>query len=321
MHLLTQSFSILILLLSASPALSTGNIRRLSGNEVKCYAPDGSVAPNSTILPCNNLGITETGVVSSCCQLGGSGDGIKDLCAATGLCLDDGVVRRGYCTDPTFKSKACVGVCVDLSAGGNPSGFADMTSCTDGTYCCGRNNLTCCGTKWAIKPPSVMSTMANSTEATTTNTGVVVGLGATIGAVVIIAGSLILLLWRRVRILQRSAVQTARGTPLLDLRGDPAPGSGKLPPTGWTSPDGTLLMSAEGVPRMGDARSGLVRAEYVHPLLRAQQVQEMDYTGVYRPSELYAGDAAELGEDGRPVYEAPGERSPRAGPEWPLRGG
>lgn len=39
--------------------------------------------------------------------------------------------------------------------GGSQTGEAEMTSCTDGTYCCGHNNLTCCGTQWAVKVPSL----------------------------------------------------------------------------------------------------------------------------------------------------------------------
>jgi len=77
---------------------------------VTCYAPDGKAASNDTIVPCNNLGITQSGVHSSCCQLLGDEDR-RDLCTGTGLCLNNGIVRRGYCTDKTFDNPACVRVC------------------------------------------------------------------------------------------------------------------------------------------------------------------------------------------------------------------
>jgi len=78
--------------------------------DVQCFAPDGSLAPNDTIVPCNNLGIAQSGIHSSCCQLLGD-EHTRDLCTGTGLCLNNGIVRRGFCTDKTFNNPLCVRVC------------------------------------------------------------------------------------------------------------------------------------------------------------------------------------------------------------------
>lgn len=81
--------------------------------QVTCFAPDGvTIADNETYVPCNKLGITQQGVHSSCCRLDGAPDD-RDLCASTGLCINNGVVSRGYCTDQTWKSPACVNVCTE----------------------------------------------------------------------------------------------------------------------------------------------------------------------------------------------------------------
>lgn len=83
--------------------------------EISCWAPDGTtLADNETYVPCNKLGIQQDGIESSCCRLDGNASN-RDICAATGLCLNDGVLHRGYCTDKTWKNPACVNVCTDES--------------------------------------------------------------------------------------------------------------------------------------------------------------------------------------------------------------
>jgi hypothetical protein len=171
----------------------------LRAQEVPCYAPDGkTVAPNDSFVPCNKLGVTQRGVFSSCCLLDGEPDN-RDLCATSGLCLNRGIVRREYCTDPSWTSPACVKLCVDPQWGGSVNGSVEMTPCTDGTFCCGHNNLTCCGTEWAIRVPtqaSINGGAANTTiTATVTATpdpsgpgiGAVVGLAAALGVVLLLA--------------------------------------------------------------------------------------------------------------------------------------
>lgn len=86
-------------------------------DSIVCYAPDGVSIANKSFAPCNRLGITQSGVHSSCCQLNldSLAVGTRDLCTATGLCLNDGVIRRGFCTDKTWKSSACVKVCDNVN--------------------------------------------------------------------------------------------------------------------------------------------------------------------------------------------------------------
>lgn len=84
-----------------------------TAQEVECWAPDGETrADNTTYVPCNKLGIQQEGVYSSCCNLDGK-PGSRDLCTTTGLCLNGSVLSRGYCTDKTWDSPACVNVCTD----------------------------------------------------------------------------------------------------------------------------------------------------------------------------------------------------------------
>lgn len=86
-------------------------------HEVRCYAPDGhTLADNLTYVPCNKLGIEQDGVESSCCRLDGKADE-RDLCATSGLCLNSGVLFRGYCTDKNWDSPACINVCTNSSVG------------------------------------------------------------------------------------------------------------------------------------------------------------------------------------------------------------
>lgn len=81
--------------------------------EVECWAPDGKTkADNETYVPCNKLGIEQDGVFSSCCNLDGDADE-RDLCTTTGLCLNGNSLFRGYCTDKSWDSDACVKVCTD----------------------------------------------------------------------------------------------------------------------------------------------------------------------------------------------------------------
>jgi hypothetical protein len=176
-------------------------------------------------------------------------------------------------------------------AGGNPNGFAEMTSCTDGTYCwyvpapspipypvplsiltlifSGRNNLTCCGTAWAIEPPTVVSsaltaTVTASAASSPSNTKTLAGLGAALGAVLLLAVGSVLYLLRRIRKLKSSL---ADSQPLLDrhsaelhaLRGI-GMGIGKSPlgspsPSGRGTPKHMLAASPIPSPAMLPASS------------------------------------------------------------------
>ncbi|KAK8045286.1 hypothetical protein PG993_005310 [Apiospora rasikravindrae] len=136
-----------------------------------CYAPDGTAASDGSYMPCNF-----SGGASMCCPTNsssssntnggdprsGGGGGSRDTCTEGGLCIgqSDGKTRRGYCTDQSWKSSACVSICTDPSdliltllqkAGGSSSGAAILNYCPDeqNTYCCGDGNTTCCGTSFA----------------------------------------------------------------------------------------------------------------------------------------------------------------------------
>jgi len=210
--------------------------------EVACYAPDGmTVAPNDSFVPCNKLGITQQGVFSSCCQLDGD-LATRDLCASSGLCVRAGVVRREFCTDKTWQSSSCVRVCLEpqvslvrskplLSSrreryadadllrfqwGGSLNDSVELTPCTDGTFCCGHNNLTCCGTPWAVSVPAqlTIASWANGTNATTNGTAIVqtstgpgiyavAGLAIGIGVIILVSLGIIFYLKRQTRQLKR----------------------------------------------------------------------------------------------------------------------
>lgn len=81
-----------------------------------------------------------------------------------------------------------------------------MTSCTDGSYCCGHNNLTCCGTQWAVKVPLLTSGTISSTTVTATpppvvqsNIAISAGLGGALGLAVLVSAGLTFYLLRNIR--------------------------------------------------------------------------------------------------------------------------
>jgi hypothetical protein len=188
-------------------AVGFGSLGR--AEEVKCWAPDGeTLANNKTYVPCNKLGIEQQGVYSSCCQLDGEPDE-RDLCTTTGLCLRNNVVSRGYCTDKTWASKACVNVCGSDDDGGNSTGPTEITSCTDGTYCCGSNNLECCGTNRAFSIEVQGSVVEDEPdkEASSTFKNATIGLAAALGAVALLAAGVLFWQFRRNKSLRRQLAE------------------------------------------------------------------------------------------------------------------
>jgi hypothetical protein len=116
-----------------------------TAQEVECWAPDGiTLADNTTYVPCNKLGITQEGVYSSCCNLDGE-PGERDLCTTTGLCLNNGVLHRGFCTDKNWDSPACVKVCLDEDVSQKPP-----PHCTYNVYS-SRNTDTFCAERRIAK--------------------------------------------------------------------------------------------------------------------------------------------------------------------------
>lgn len=94
-----------------------------TAQEVTCWAPDGVTrGDNETYVPCNKLGIQQADVYSMCCALDGPADE-RDICSASGLCTGGGRgLTRAYCTDKTWKSKACLNICTDDNVSPKPAG-------------------------------------------------------------------------------------------------------------------------------------------------------------------------------------------------------
>ena len=92
----------------------------------------------------------------------------------------------------------------------------ELTPCTDGTFCCGHNNLTCCGTPWAISVPAQLTIASwnNGSNSTSNSTAVAgsgsgpglfafVGLAVGIGVVILVSLGIIFYLKRQTRNLKR----------------------------------------------------------------------------------------------------------------------
>ncbi|KAI2639045.1 hypothetical protein GGS26DRAFT_371534 [Hypomontagnella submonticulosa] len=128
-----------------------------------CYRPDGS-AVDDTYMPCDT-----DADVSMCCHLAFTNNG-GDLCGSGpsyGLCGVTGTqLWRESCTDPTWKSPACLNLC---TTGEYHGVDAEITKCSDGTYCCGLNNATCCGLNQGVSIVNnqVVSLTPSSTSSTT----------------------------------------------------------------------------------------------------------------------------------------------------------
>ncbi|KAI1438346.1 hypothetical protein GGR50DRAFT_685485 [Xylaria sp. CBS 124048] len=189
----------------------------VAGDEVTCWAPDGTPADNSTTVPCDKNGIQEHGVFSSCCRLDGD-PGLRDLCTSAGLCLStaDGIVRRGYCTDKTWQSPTCVNVCTDPESGGSANGTAELTPCSDGTgtYCCGHNELGCCGTDKAILIPTQVSVM--DTEGPSISTAykdATIALAVIAGVLLIAATAVITWLHQKNKAIRRELSEKVAASP------------------------------------------------------------------------------------------------------------
>ncbi|KAI6782751.1 uncharacterized protein J7T54_000894 [Emericellopsis cladophorae] len=167
-------------------ALGLGLVSVSQAHEKTCWAPDGKTkADNETYVPCNKLGIEEDGVHSSCCNLDGKTDE-RDLCAQTGLCNNDGILWRGYCTDQSWESAACVNVCTDESKGGNVTGIVMLTPCGDGRYCCG-DTTACCSGEDAFSIPIQEEVIQGATHSYETYKHATIGLAAVFGVVSLVA--------------------------------------------------------------------------------------------------------------------------------------
>ncbi|KAI0478249.1 hypothetical protein F4859DRAFT_479148 [Xylaria cf. heliscus] len=201
-----------------SVLLTATTFGRLAGaDEVQCWAPDGkTLADNETVVPCNKLGIQQQGVYSSCCRLDGDASQ-RDYCTTSGLCLStfDGVLRREYCTDKTWKSPACVNVCTDPENAGSANGTIEMTACSDGTgtYCCGRNELGCCGTDRAIVIPTQSSVVSSGDTTQTADSSsnafksATIGLAVVLGVLLVTTAGIIAWLLHKNKLIQKELLE------------------------------------------------------------------------------------------------------------------
>ncbi|KAK8050919.1 hypothetical protein PG993_002304 [Apiospora rasikravindrae] len=173
--------------------LAIGLVSCVAAQEVECWAPDGKTrADNETYVPCNKLGIQQDGIFSSCCALDGTPDK-RDTCTSLGLCSGaDRRLRRGFCTDKTWKSKACVDVCITTQDGGDASNSSVITACNDGSnkYCCG-DTRSCCGTSRAITIPMQESVCTAHTLDSEGGVDATTFKNATIGLAVVAGASLL----------------------------------------------------------------------------------------------------------------------------------
>ncbi|KAK6819381.1 hypothetical protein PG987_015864 [Apiospora arundinis] len=177
--------------------LAVGLVSCVTAQEVACWAPDGiKQADNETYVPCNKLGIQQDGIFSSCCALDGPAEK-RDTCSSLGLCVgSDRRLRRGFCTDKTWKSKACVNVCIATEEGGDPSNITVLTPCNDGSnkHCCGDTTSCCSGPKAVTIPTQDSVCTAHSLNSDESSGDATKFKNATIGLAVVAGVTLLALL-------------------------------------------------------------------------------------------------------------------------------
>jgi len=192
-------------------------------------------------------------VVSMCCvlnstaleALGESGSHI-DTCLENGMCQPPagsaGQFARNLCTDQTWRSPNCLNVCTDPSNGGTSSDTSFLTHCTDGSWCCGGANTTCCNNNQGFQVASAISPYINAastrtgttTSATGTGTsapetgnssstvpptsspssslnGVAIGLGAALGILLLGAIAFGIFLWGKKKAARRRPIELGPG--------------------------------------------------------------------------------------------------------------
>ncbi|KAI1260071.1 hypothetical protein F5Y18DRAFT_407332 [Xylariaceae sp. FL1019] len=181
-----------------------------------CYAPDGkTLADNETIVPCNKLGIYSEGVQSSCCRLDGDEDK-RDRCTTRGLCqnIGDGysTVRRGFCTDKTWQSDACINICTDPAQGGSATDEVILQACDDGsgTYCCGQGNSACCGTDAAVTLPTIQASVVDDGsggDVSKAYKDATIALAVIVGVLFLASGSAIAWLMKKLKSLKQQRVE------------------------------------------------------------------------------------------------------------------
>ena len=93
-----------------------------------CYFPDKSVA--NTYSACNSTAASTPDGGSACCLAQNNA-----YCTDSGLCLTDGILSRGACTDPTFAAPGCPKICTLVAQTKHVNVFPCRAS--DSTFACG----------------------------------------------------------------------------------------------------------------------------------------------------------------------------------------
>ncbi|KAF3809556.1 hypothetical protein GCG54_00012840 [Colletotrichum gloeosporioides] len=202
-------------------------ILAVSGQEVTCSALNGDIGDKTTWVPCNKLGLQQSGVFSSCCILDGPNES-RDACDKSGLCIDsEGKYRTGLCTDKTWNSKACVQECVNEEAGANVSSMEFLTPCdwNTSTFCCGKDDRSCCNTDRAARIATEESVCTPSTADSDTNDSnkwafkpSAIGIGVAVGLIVMVEALSAQWLWRQNRWMKLQIVEASETSPSTELR-------------------------------------------------------------------------------------------------------
>jgi len=129
-----------------------------------CYYPDGTYVP--TYSPCNS---TDSGGVSTCCELSSS------VCTTSGLCVGSaGCFYRGGCTDHSWRSPSCTNQCAQVRTNSYVNFYPCLTGIFDPnhTFCCGTDS-NCCASNFTMDPGTPFApvlSQESSTESSTSST-------------------------------------------------------------------------------------------------------------------------------------------------------
>ncbi|CAI0641934.1 unnamed protein product, partial [Colletotrichum noveboracense] len=199
-------------------------ILAVSGQEVACCAMHGEVGDNETWIPCNKLGIVQSGVFSSCCMLDGPPE-LRDICDKSGFCINsEGQFRTGLCTDKTWKSKTCVQAC-NKGDGADVSDMGFLTPCdrNSSTFCCGKEDNSCCNTDLAVTMEIQESVCTALFSTPNTNSErafkpAAIGIGVAAGIILMVEALSAQWLWRQNRWIKLQIVQSSGTTSPTELQ-------------------------------------------------------------------------------------------------------
>ncbi|KUJ11909.1 uncharacterized protein LY89DRAFT_786076 [Mollisia scopiformis] len=140
------------------------NVLQVEGT---CYNPDGSAITDPAYQPCNQF----SGVFSMCCGTNHTGAVAVDVCQGDGLCQNSGdsVYWRQGCTDKTWKSPYCLKLCTTSAEGGDASDNVPVGQCSDGSWCCGGVNATCCQDKLGVVIAATVGASSTSSSSSSSS--------------------------------------------------------------------------------------------------------------------------------------------------------